>query len=73
MAPLTFKILRKRVFHLLLGPFGSERSHHVDEVGRTKIKILTIWCNDSDQSHHVDDFGAEKRNLVDVVANKTSC
>ena len=49
MAPLTFKICRRNVFNLLMGPFGSDQSRHVDDFGAKK--------------HNFDDLDAKKSSL----------
>ena len=56
MAPLTFKICRKNVFNLLMGPFGSDQSRHVDDFGAKK-KELTIL---KPKKRHLDDFSMKK-------------
>ena len=35
-APLTFKICRRNEYKLLMGPFGSDQSRHVDDFGAKK-------------------------------------
>ena len=44
MAPLTFTICHKNECNLLMGPFGSDQSRHVDAFGAKK--------------HSIDDFDA---------------
>ena len=51
VASLTFKICRKNENKLLLGPFGSDQSRHVDDFGAKK--------------HNFDDFAANTRRLFD--------
>ena len=46
MAPLTFKICRRNEYKLLMGPFGSDQSRHVDDFGA--------------KNHNFDDFDAKK-------------
>ena len=45
-APLTFKIWCRNEYKLLMGPFGSDQSRHVDDFGAKK--------------NNVDDFVAKK-------------
>ena len=45
-APLTFKICRRNEYKLLMGPFGSDQSRHVDDFGA--------------KESNVDDFVAKK-------------
>ena len=45
-APLTFKICRRNGYKLLMGPFGSDQSRHVDDFGA--------------KMRNVDDFVANK-------------
>ena len=45
MAPLTFKICGENEYNLLMGPFGSDQSRHVDDFGAKK--------------RNFDDFGKE--------------
>ena len=55
-APLTSKICRRNVFNLLMGPFGSDQSRHVDDLGAKK--------------HNFEDFHAKKRHLDDFSMKK---
>ena len=45
-APLTFKVCRRNEYKLLMGPFGSDQSRHVDDFGA--------------KNHNFDDFDAKK-------------
>ena len=53
MALLTPKKRRKNMFILLMGPFGSDQSRHVDDFGAKK--------------RNFDDFGAESCLLDDLL------
>ena len=46
-APLTFKICRRNEHKLLMGPFGSDQSRHVDDFGTKKSNIADFVANKS--------------------------
>ena len=41
-APLTFKICRRNEYKLLMGPFGSDQSRHVDDFGEKKAILMIL-------------------------------
>ena len=56
MAPVTFKICRRNEYNLLMGPFGSDQSRHVDDFG---VK-----------NHNFDDFDAKKASFGHLFDEK---
>ena len=46
-APLTFKICRRNEYKLLMGPFGSDQSRHVDDFGAKKSNLDDLVANKS--------------------------
>ena len=60
-APLTFKICRRNEYKLLMGPFGSDQSRHVDDFGAKKVMLMILLrksrrFNDCQTNKNVDDL-----------------
>ena len=58
-APLTFKICRRNEYKLLMGPFGSDQSRHVDDFGAKK--------------HNFDDFDVNMPLFGQLFDEKRCC
>ena len=78
-APLTFKICRRNEYKLLMGPFGSDQSRHVDDFGAKKIsltillrKVVTVRLLSRGRRQEVVDVFGKKSNVDDFVAKKSS-